>query len=46
MIANALVRLKGKTCASAIKHFQQMRPPGIYKRHYLQDLFVYHHEKM
>ena len=45
MIVNAMMRLMGKTCASALRSFQQCRPAGIYKRHYIQDLFKYHHEK-
>ena len=46
MIANALMRLHGKTAASAVKVFAELRPPGIYKRHYIEELFKYNHERM
>ena len=44
MIANALVRLQGRTAMGAVKVFAECRPPGIYKRHYIEELFRYNHE--
>ena len=44
VIANALIRLERRTTASAVKYFAECRPPGIYKRHYIQELFKYNHE--
>ena len=44
VIASALVRLERRTVVSAIKCFAERRPPGIYKRHYIEELFKYSHE--
>jgi len=44
MIANALVRLQGRTAMGAVKVFAECRPPGIYKRHYIEEIFRYNHE--
>lgn len=44
VIASALVRLERRTVVSAVKHFAERRPPGIYKRHYIEELFKYSHE--
>ena len=46
MIVSALVRLLGMTVTEAVKRFAQHRSPGIYKRHYLESLYSYYHEKM
>lgn len=44
VIASALVRLERRTVVSAVKYFAEQRPPGIYKRHYIEELFKYSHE--
>ena len=44
VIANALVRLQGRTAMGAVKVFAECRPPGIYKRHYIEEIFRYNHE--
>ena len=44
VVASALIRLEGRTVLSAVKYFAECRPPGIYKRHYIQGLFKYSHE--
>ncbi|KAL3142910.1 hypothetical protein ABBQ38_003198 [Trebouxia sp. C0009 RCD-2024] len=44
VIASALMRLERKTALSAVKYFADNRPPGIYKRHYIEELFKYSHE--
>ena len=46
MIVSALVRLLNMTVTEAVKRFAQHRSPGIYKRHYLETLYSYYHEKM
>ncbi len=43
----ALVRLrreKGMTVKRALTRFAASRPPGVYKDHYINDLFKYYHE--
>jgi mRNA-capping enzyme len=30
---------------TAVRKFAKARPPGIYKDHYLAELFKYHHER-
>eukprot|EP00891_Asterochloris_glomerata_P008948 jgi/Astpho2/8948/gw1.00133.212.1_t len=42
----ALVRLLNMTVTEAVKRFAQHRSPGIYKRHYLESLYSYYHEKI
>ena len=46
MVVSALVRLLNMTVTEAVKRFAQHRSPGIYKRHYLETLYSYYHEKM
>lgn len=46
VIASALVRLERRTVVSAVKHFAECRPPGIYKQHYIEELFKYSHEQL
>lgn len=45
MIACTLLRLYPNVLlGSIIKDFARLRPPGIYKDAYLEELFKYHHE--
>ena len=46
MIANALMRFRGRTAAGSLKFFAEQRSPGIYKRHYIEELFTYNHERL
>jgi len=48
MIVNYLMRsskssLEKNFLASALERFSRVRPPGIYKDHYINDLFKYYH---
>lgn len=47
VLVAALVRLrreKGMTVKRALTRFAASRPPGVYKDHYINDLFKYYHE--
>lgn len=46
MIVHHLLRvsIKTKRVADFVTQFAQMRPPGIYKKQYLEDLFTAYHE--
>ncbi|KAG2485988.1 hypothetical protein HYH03_015311 [Edaphochlamys debaryana] len=44
---SALMRLRkdrGINVRRALQRFAECRPPGIYKDHYIKDLFAYYHE--
>lgn len=43
MIVSALVRLAGVPVDKAVKAFQAMRAPGIYKPDYVAGLYDYFH---
>lgn len=45
MLVSWMVRYGGLSVADALARFAQVRPPGIYKDDYIDELFRYNHER-
>jgi mRNA-capping enzyme len=44
MIIHYLMRTQMNSVEQAVRMFAKARPPGIYKQHYIDDLFTFYHE--
>lgn len=44
MIVHYLMRTQYTSVEQAIRMFAKARPPGIYKQHYIEDLYKFYHE--
>ena len=43
---NYLIRHEGMSVQRALRMFAEHRPAGIYKEHYIRELYKYNHEPL